>query len=690
MSTRYLLVTQFVGLWLATFMLSMAAIAGDQEPVEASCERTECGLTLHSANGNVQDAPTLDTVVEINVSGVAVHTMVKQQFANPTDEWVEGIYSFPLPVGAAVNELKMRIGERVIVGEIHEKAEAEKRYQKAKASGRKASLVKSHRPNLFTTKVANLGPREKISIEIAYFQELPISASVQSLRFPMVVGPRYSPPVGTTEFAPQNHISTSTLRDSPKIPTVVGDPNHNSISIDVNISIGAPLAVLDSLYHEIDTTRDDLNYRIRLTEGVTTANRDFVLEFAPELPEAPKMAVLTEQRDGYKYGLVMLMPPLAEQAIALPREVTYILDRSGSMSGTSIDQAKAALGYALGELHAHDRFNLIYFNSDHHALFDEPVAASPENIRLARSQTNKIAATGGTEMLGALMRALEAPTSSQHLRQVIFITDGNVSNEDQLFNYIEKSLSNRHLFTIGIGSAPNHHFLKGAAQAGRGFHTAIGDLREVESRMTVLLRRLNTPVLGDIQMDFLAPGEVGTSFKNTEVEYWPRTLPDLYAGETVAFAFRTKQKQLSVAVSGKLPDKHWHTTLELVGGQQRRGLAELWAHRKIGALMINYRRNEPYSEERSQVRADIVETAIENHLVSKFTSLVAVDKTPSNPELVSNKVKHVPRSLPHGWRANPQISSLPRTGTDAKLRLFGGLCLVLIAVAIASRQDSAR
>ena len=651
----------FAAVMIMAFGSGVIALEANSE--QRICEQAECGLNLQTESGEFFSAPMLNTNVSVTVTGVALRAVITQRFENPGDDWVEGVYSFPVPMGAAVNELRMRIGDRVIVGEIREREQAERQYQKAKQSGRKASLIKAHRPNLFTTKVANLGPREIVEIEIAYFQELPITIAEQQIRLPLVVGPRYTPaPEAERAFTPADE-------SLPMIPTrSAANGKHNPVAIEVSLNLGVPLKILRSLYHDVDIDQQATRYQVKLANKHTPANRDFVLEFAPGAADQATTAILSEQSGDLQYGLMMVMPPQGDAQTQLRREVTFILDRSGSMSGTSIEQAKAALLLALDRLSAGDQFNVIQFNSGSGQLFAAPTAVTPESIQAAKRYVAGLSANGGTEMMGALQRAFNAPASADFLQQVIFITDGNVSNETVLFNYIEENLTARRLFSIGIGSAPNHYFLQRAAAAGKGFHTAIGDLREVELRMTALFNKLQKPLLRDIEI----------SVDGSNVEYWPRVIPDLYAGEPVAVAFRAPRGELSIRAAGKLPDQHWHAELTLNGGQQRQGLAELFGQRKIDSLMTTYRRAAGDPERQAALRANVIETALDSHLVSKFTSLVAVDKTPSNLSGEQNRSKNIPRNLPHGWRLGTSQARLPQTATSADLRITLGLLLFAI------------
>ena len=407
----------FMAVMIMAFGSGVIALEANSE--QRICEQAECGLNLQTAAGEFFSAPMLSTNMAVSVTGVALRAVITQRFENPGDDWVEGIYSFPVPMGAAVNELRMRIGDRVIVGEIQEREQAERQYQKAKQSGRKASLIKAHRPNLFTTKVANLGPREIVEIEIAYFQELPISIGAQQIRLPTVAGPRYTPvPASEQTF-------THADEPLPMIPTRSRDiGKHNPVAIEVSLNLGVPLKLLRSLYHDVDIDQQTTRYQVKLTNKHTPANRDFVLEFAPGAADQAKTAILSEQSGDSQYGLMMVIPPQGDAQPQLRREVTFILDRSGSMSGTSIAQAKAALLLALDRLSAGDQFNVIQFNSGSGQLFAAPVLVTPESIQAAKRYVAGLSANGGTEMMGALQRAFNAPVSAEFLQQVIFITDG--------------------------------------------------------------------------------------------------------------------------------------------------------------------------------------------------------------------------------------------------------------------------
>ncbi len=635
-------------------------------------------LLLHLASGGVSvDAPMLKTDVKIDISGMLARVSVHQRFKNIGSEWAEGIYVFPLPEDAAVDRMRLRIGERIIEGEIKEKAEARRTYEKAKREGRKASLLRQERPNIFTTAVANIGPDEEVVVEIEYQQNLHYAQERFSIRFPLVVAPRYIPgtPLARDEvkgFQVSGWAKDTTqVPDASKITPPVIDPAHgkiNQVSVEVNLNAGFPLAQLESSHHKMDSSKDEQGvHYLRLRDGQIPADRDFELTWLPAANNAPQAAMFKEGWEESDYALVMVMPPAKAQADTgrTAREVVFVIDTSGSMHGASIDQARSALILALQRLKPEDRFNVIQFNSNTSALFGGAVQATPNNIHKAMNYVAGLYAEGGTEMLSALRLALRDRRAEGMLRQVIFLTDGSVGNEEELFNSIQQQLGNNRLFTVGIGSAPNSFFMTRAAQFGRGTFTYIGKVDEVKQKMLELFSKLESPMLTDINIQ-LADG--------VKVDIRPRRIPDLYLGEPLLLALRTEQAAAAMEITGVLDGKPWSRSIDMQGGAEGQGVHLLWARRAIADLMDEKARGKPEGE----VRPAVLSLALEHKLVSKYTSLVAVDKTPVRPLDKGLQQKSMPTNLPQGWSANQVFGSLPQSATPAPLHLLLGVLGLLV------------
>ncbi len=337
-------------------------------------------------------------------------------------------------------------------------------------------------------------------------------------------------------------------------------------------------------------------------------------------------------------------------------------------------QAREALLLALDRLQPGDRFNVIEFNSGTRSLFAAPVAYDAETARRAQRFVAGLRARGGTEMLPALEIALAGERTASILRQVVFLTDGAVGNEDAILDLVSKRLGDRRLFTVGIGPAPNMFFMTKAAQFGRGTYTAIGDVREVKATMTALFRKLDSPALTDIDVAWPAGADV-----------WPRVVPDLYAGEPVVVTAQFNAAALggdgNVAVSGRRGDGTWNALLPAARTAPASGVGVLWARAGIDALMDAGRRGAPAED----IRTAVVDLALTHHLVSRYTSLVAVDVTPVRADGADLHKSVVRGNIPDGLTG---FDALPQTATPAELLLLAGALMLLAAAGLGWRLRS--
>jgi Ca-activated chloride channel family protein len=676
---------------LAACVVLMAGEARGAQAIElAPMKVSEAGqgalLFKASPTGETFAAPLLSTDVAIRVSGLVARAQVKQTFRNPEDDWYEGVYVFPLPENSAVDRLRMTIGERIVEGAIRERAAAKQDYEQARRSGRRAALLEQERPNIFTSSVANIGPREDIVVEIEYQQTLRYDSGKFSLRFPMTVGARYipgSPLTGSTGTGWS--ADTTRVSDASRITPPVLHPSKgpaNPVSIRVELDAGGPLARIDSPYHRIrarsDGPRRDV---VELQDGATPANRDFELAWTPALKPEPRAAWFTEKRGGKTYGLLMILPPDAEgRDKRIPRESILVIDTSGSMHGTSIAQAKEALLLAIDGLSPGDSFNIIEFNSYARPLFRNGARpATREHRAEARGWVRGLRAQGGTEMALALGLALDGGESGERVRQVVFLTDGQVGNEDELFKLIRAKLGDSRLFTVGIGSAPNGHFMAKAAGIGRGTFTTIGKVEEVREKMGALFAKLESPVLKGVRIDW--PEGAGA-------ETWPARIPDLYAGEPVVVTAALDRAEGRAKVSAMRGAALWEDTFSLEQPAEASGLGVLWARDKVGSLEDAMREGASAED----TRASIIELALTHHLVTKYTSLVAIDRSPARPAHADLKAAALPVNLPEGWSYEavfgPQetdfapASRLPQGATDSRFNLLAGALALLLAAVL--------
>ena len=579
--------------------------------------------------GRYTPAPVLKTDVQIAVTGTIARATVRQEFTNPSrkkGDWLEGVYVFPLPETAAVDHLRMKIGERIIEGRIKERAEAKQLYDQAKREGKRTGLVEQERPNLFTTSVANIGPGERVTIELEYAS-------------------RITPPIHPPE-----------------------DGAINLVGLSLSLNPGVPLAKVESPFHPIITIQDqDGGYQIGLREDAVPADRDFQLIWHPAPRTEPMATVFTEQKDGATYALLMLVPPTQhhEKAARVPRDITFIIDRSGSMAGASIEQAKGSLAAALARLTTQDRFNIIQFNHTVRSLFPIPQPVTTTAVQQAIRYTEQLTADGGTEILPALRQALKSPQDSARLQQIILITDGQVGNEEELFELLHQRVGSRRLFTIGIGSTPNSHLMRKAAETGRGTFTYIGNVNEVKDKLDGLFKKLEHPVLNDITID--AAGWSG-------LEQFPATITDLYEGEPIVLALKADSLPPQAVLHGQVGNAAWSLPISFNNAAAHGGLSVYWARQKIAALM-----DETYKGGTQEaIRKAVLDVALTHHLVSQYTSLVAVDVTPARPAGSPATERDQTSNLARAQDLTA-LASLPRTATGAQLQILLGAAALMLA-----------
>ena len=654
------------------FMLSVWPVISRANPdlITSPDQLQSGGLLLRMQQGYVI-ATKLNTDINITANGLVARVSVKQTFRNDGQQWVEGIYVFPLPENAAVDHMRLHIGERFIEGEIREKEQARKEYEAAKKAGKKASLVNQQRANLFTTAIANIAPGETVTVEIEYQQSLSYDEGVFSLRFPLTMTPRYIPGIPTGDRKGSGWAADTTeVQDASLItpPFVTRSDNHK-VTLQASINAGMPLDFVASRYHPVNVDKQGEIYRLTFADGDVPMDHDLELIWRPVAAGAPRAYVFSEEHDSNTHLLLMLVPPddATATVVDVPRELILVIDTSGSMHGTSIQQARQAVLLALAGLRPSDRFNVIQFNSVTHALFPNSVDASANRIRQAEAYVRSLQANGGTEMRSALQKALRSDFDDNYLRQIIFVTDGSVGNEEGLFQLIDTELGAARLFTVGIGSAPNGWFMSKAAEAGRGTFTFISALHEVNEKMARLFRKLEQPQVTNVHIEWP---------KGAVVDAYPAITPDLYSGEPVVIKARLDRKPRNgdeVIVSGDAVLGAWQAAISLDTEHDSAGIAALWARAHIADLENRRRRG----EDAEKIRAEIVTTAISHHLVSRYTSLVAVDKTPVRPAAESLGKDQVPNLLPHG-QSQQAILGFAATATSAPMsRMLGAMFLIL-------------
>ncbi len=648
-------------IWALFFVGLYQVQARAQEYFDLDDIDTGMMLSYQESGNNYGALKLLSSQYDIDITGIVAQVNITQTFHNDSNQWVkEGMYAFPVAQNAAVYQMKLKIGQRVIEGEIHEKKQAQQIYDDAKAQGLAASIVKQYRPNLFTTDVANIMPNEKITVEITYQQTLVYDAGHIDFRLPLAIKSRYM----------QQRFLAGLDTLGSEVPDLQVTDLHTSTvsdkqmrSINVQLEAGFELSELSSMYHDVEIKEAGVYQTIELVDEILYDANDFVLRWYPVQGKEPQAAMFSEKLNGKEYVLMMLLPPKSTKKITQKREVVFIIDTSGSMQGAAMNAAKDALLFGLTQIDSQDRFNVIEYNSYATQVFKHSQIANAENLDEAVDFIVALQSDGGTNMGPALALSMQDEINDDYLKQIIFITDGSVGNEAQLFKQIDQNIGQARLFTVAIGQAPNNYFMSKAALIGKGTYSNISNLGDVDYEMNELFVKLSSPALTDVAIEW-----------GHDVEQNPRIIPDLYSDQPILVTARMPKFNPKIGLSGFADKSTWSQSFSLNNDGQSTGIAKLWARNQIADLTDDYMLGA--SSDENFLQEQITQIALQYHLVSEFTSLVAVDKTPDMSRLVKIQAQAMEQAEILAQANYPQGS------LGWKWKMLIGLMLISMAFSI--------
>jgi Ca-activated chloride channel family protein len=607
---------------------SPAANNGRSKPAGGSGD-----LMMLDRQGQVAGlCPLRHTDVQAEISGPLARVTVTQDFENPSAEKIEAIYTFPLPSKAAVDDMTMTVGDRVIKGSIKRREEAREIYERARNQGQVAALLDQERPNIFTQAVTNIVPGARVKIVISYVETVPYDGGQYSFSFPMVVGPRYIPGGGRVPDA---------SRITPPITPPATRAGHD-VSVTVKVDAGVAIESLASSTHGVDVDRPAANRAVvRLKNQNEIPNRDFILSY-DVAGKSVADAVLTHRAGRGGFFMLMLQPPeRVTPAEVTPKELVFVVDTSGSMSGFPIEKSKEVIKLALDGMNPRDTFNLITFAGDTHVLFPRPVPATPANVRQAQQFLLSRSGAGGTEMMKAIRAALDPSDQQDHVRIVCFLTDGYVGNDMEIIGEVKKH-PNARVFSFGIGSSVNRFLLDKMADEGRGEVEYVGLNDDGSAAARRFHDRVRNPLLTDISVEWN-----GLSVADVT----PAQPADLFAAKPLVIVGRyNRAGQGRVRLRGKRAGQEWvrEVAVRLPENEpQHDVLATLWARNRVEDLMSEDWTGAQNSQMRGDLKEAIVQLSLKFRLMTQFTSFVAVEETTVTKGGVPTKVE-VPVEMPHG------------------------------------------
>lgn len=599
-------------------------------PTKNQPQNTLGGLYVQSPDGKELVFPLKHTEVQAKIAGNLSRIEVIQSFENPFNKPLEAVYVFPLPDEAAVDEMEIKIGEKIIKGSIKKREEAQEIYQQAKKEGRTAGLLEQERDNIFTQSLANIQPGEQIDVTIRYADSLKFIGGNYEFVFPMVVGPRYIPGTPIDGSGDTNQVPDASRITPPIIPE--GMRSRHDINIHVEINAGLPINNITSPSHQIQIEKNGEISQIQLAGEDTIPNKDFILRYQVA-GKTTQSTVLTQKDQRGGHFTLYFIPALEYQTSEIvPKDVVFLIDTSGSQEGAPLKQCQELMRHFIHSLNPDDTFAIIDFATTTRQLSSTPLPNTPANIIKAIDYINKLDANGGTELLNGIQAVLKFPVNSHRLRSIVLLTDGYIGNENEILAKVQRELKpGNRLYSFGAGSSVNRFFLNRIAEIGRGTSTIIRYDEPVQTTVEKFCQEISNPVLTNIQITWEGAGE-------TPIIY-PTNTPDLFAQQPLVL-FSKKPDGIAgklhisgVVAGNQTYQKTFDINFEVTGNP---AIAQLWGRAKIKDLM-----NQMFSYETIEGVEAVTETALTYQLLSQYTAFVAVSedvRVDGNSETISVQV----------------------------------------------------
>jgi Ca-activated chloride channel homolog len=651
----------------AILMLAGCAIAA--QPAKAAfADDVQTGGEMHAeADGKPVLFPLLKTDIAADIEGDAAAVTVVQTFVNPSPAPLNATYLFPLNKDAAVHAMTMEVGNEIVRAKIARKPEAQATFDQAKREGKAAALLQQHRPNMFTQDVANLMPGATIKVTLKYVQTVPRVDGSYEFTVPLIVGPRYMPAGPSPLLAVANTPAKEDVQPPaasqpqpgqwsfgppPQYPPVKGlnlpaTIDEDRVSIRVNIKSGTKISAVSSPTHELAAEGGEHARSITLAKGRTVDNRDFLLRYQLA-GSATQAGVLTHRDERGGYFSLMIEPPAEpEPANIVPREMVFVLDTSGSMSGEPVESSKIFMRHALKGLRPSDYFRVIHFSDGPSEMTSGAVPATQRNIEAGLAYVDSLTAGGGTEVLPALRQAFDVRQPDNTLRIVVFLSDGYVGNEAEIFSYMNGRIGKARTYVFGIGTAVNHYLLAEMARIGRGYARFIDPTEKSSEVAIAFAQKLKSPVLTDISIDW---GDLKLQ------DVTPAIIPDLFDGDSIRILGRYDTAgshivTLNGLVNGRKASLPLKIEAPQAGQEGSEAIPLQWARSVIAdgmrelttppELRASGTAN-PAIEER------LTKLGLDYSLVTQWTSFVAVSEKVVNPNPAAAAHSDVPLPMVKG------------------------------------------
>lgn len=590
---------------------------------------------IEGADTSVDHFPLKDTQVSVNINGTIAETYVTQTYTNEGQNPISATYVFPASTGVTVHGMEMQIGDQIIAARIKEREEAKEEFEQAKSEGKSASLLEQQRPNVFTMSLSNLMPGQTISLKLHYTELVHATDGIYQFVFPTVVGPRYATPPIEGEAENSQWVATPYLEDS--------ETASGTYRIDVNLSTGVPITGLSCKSHDVDIAWDNnSSARVTLSNPEDFAgNRDYILEYRLT-GEDINCGLMLNKGETENFFMLMVQPPQRCKPEDIPpRDYTFVVDVSGSMSGYPLDTAKELIRSLVTDLRETDTFNVILFSGASTQLSSKPLPATEENVKAALELVEGQVGAGGTELAPALESAIALPSAKNTARSIVIITDGYISGETEIFDMIHENLGTTNFFSFGIGGSVNRYLIEGIAKTGGGESFVVTDSEDAAAMAEKFRTYIQSPVLTGIHV-------TTDNFDVYDVE--PVQIPTLFAEKPIIMFGKWRGEPTgTIHISGQTGSGDYTQEIQVsesLVSPQNQAVGYLWARTRVERLM-----DYGFSQDDESIKDEVTSIGLNYSMMTPYTSFIAVLEKVQNTTGENTDVDQ-PQPLPS------QVSSL--------------------------------
>jgi len=567
------------------------------------------GFIIITSNGNRTVVPghthyTLEVKslkVDVKIKDQYAFTTIDQVFYNPSNRNLEGYFLFPVPKGAIIKNFSMEINGKKMQAELLDAAKARKIYEDIVRKLKDPALLEYSNQSLFRVRIFPIEAMKEKRIHISYSEILEKDNSTVEYVFPL----------NTKKYTAK--------------------PLKN-ISFKIELNSVSKIKTIYSPTHEMEINRKaEKNAVIGFEADVLKPDRDMKLFIGYAKSKIGVSTLSYKEQNEAGFFMLNISPGLVtDKDKIISKDITFVLDVSGSMAGKKMEQAKKALSFCVENLNSSDKFQIIKFSTEAEALFGQKEVASLANKTKAQKFVSGLRPIGGTNIDEALKLAYKEKKTDGRPNMIIFITDGKptigeTDGKRLVKQVVDANIGNTRIFTFGIGDNINIHLLDKITEETRAYRTYITPEEDIEIKVSNFYTKVSSPILSEIKLNFTGGVKVNKMF--------PKNLPDVFEGSSITvFGKFDKPGNAKLVLEGKVNGKteKFNYPIKFIESADNDFIAPLWAARNVGYLLDQIRMN----GENKEVIDEIVLLAKKYGIITPYTSYLILEDEEIN---VSNR-----------------------------------------------------